>query len=320
MRNKNERWTEDEIAWLKQHYATMKAEDIAASLDRNIRCVYAKANSLRLKRVVIKRRSHPCPWNRKYHHEDRVFDTLTNQTAYVLGFFAADGCLSARDHASHFSSNDEDILVAIAKAIGTTRPVRKYPSQSCYSLVIHSRAFYDSIADRGLTPRKSLTMTMPDVPDELFSHFLRGYFDGDGCTIISNYSLIVSFTCGSKIFLEQVRDRIYRQTDVKGGLRVMLHGNGTSFVLKCQGQTALMLSEFMYADFNNLCLERKRVVFDEYRWTRNKVVRQQWMIRSATEKICAKCKQTKPLADFGNHSSKSDGLNVYCRLCCRKHV
>lgn len=313
-------WHHSELSILRNLYPTETAEYIATQIDRSVRCVYEKARQLGLVKEVYKRKSIPCPWNRKYHHEDRAFDVLTPATAYVLGFFAADGCLCDSNHSSHFSSNDEDILVAIAKAIGTTRPVRKYPSQSCYSLVIHSRAFYDSIADRGLTPRKSLTMTMPDVPDELFSHFLRGYFDGDGCTIISNYSLIVSFTCGSKVFLEQVRDRIYRQTDVKGGLRVMLHGNGTSFVLKCQGQTALMLSEFMYADFNNLCLERKRVVFDEYRWTRNKVVRQQWMIRSATEKICAKCKQTKPLADFGNHSSKSDGLNVYCRLCCRKHV
>ena len=32
----------------------------------------------------------------------------------------------------------------------------------------------------GLTPKKSHTMKLPDIPDAYFFHFVRGYFDGDG--------------------------------------------------------------------------------------------------------------------------------------------
>jgi hypothetical protein len=32
----------------------------------------------------------------------------------------------------------------------------------------------------GLTPRKSLTIQLPTIPDEYFYHFTRGYIEGDG--------------------------------------------------------------------------------------------------------------------------------------------
>ena len=39
----------------------------------------------------------------------------------------------------------------------------------------------------GITERKSLVCKFPvTVPDNLIHHFIRGYFDGDGCISISN--------------------------------------------------------------------------------------------------------------------------------------
>ena len=32
-------------------------------------------------------------------------------------------------------------------------------------------------------------------------------------------------------------------------------------------------------------------------------------------KICSKCKQDKPLFDFGKHSRNKDGLQYYCKTC-----
>jgi hypothetical protein len=40
---------------------------------------------------------------------------------------------------------------------------------------------------------------------------------------------------------------------------------------------------------------------------------------SIPQKICPRCKQTKPLADFRNDRSRIDGLFPWCRECCQAH-
>jgi intein/homing endonuclease len=32
----------------------------------------------------------------------------------------------------------------------------------------------------GMVPNKSLVLKFPDIPKEMYRHFIRGYFDGDG--------------------------------------------------------------------------------------------------------------------------------------------
>lgn len=34
-----------------------------------------------------------------------------------------------------------------------------------------------------------------------------------------------------------------------------------------------------------------------------------------TEKVCTKCKDTKPVGSFGNHNRTKDGLRKWCRSC-----
>lgn len=33
----------------------------------------------------------------------------------------------------------------------------------------------------GVNFRKTFDLKMPNIPDEMIRHFIRGYFDGDGC-------------------------------------------------------------------------------------------------------------------------------------------
>lgn len=36
----------------------------------------------------------------------------------------------------------------------------------------------------------------------------------------------------------------------------------------------------------------------------------------SSTKICARCKQVKPLAEFGKHDKHADGHKSWCRQCC----
>ena len=60
----------------------------------------------------------------------------------------------------------------------------------------------------GVTPNKSRTMTLPEIPEEYFWDFVRGYFDGDGSAYAeSPGKLRVVFTSWSEQFLKQLEAR-----------------------------------------------------------------------------------------------------------------
>jgi hypothetical protein len=61
----------------------------------------------------------------------------------------------------------------------------------------------------GVTRDKTYTMTLPEIPEHLFSHFVRGYFDGDGCIYFNRGAVGCSFYSVSKVFLEELRTRLY---------------------------------------------------------------------------------------------------------------
>jgi hypothetical protein len=50
-----------------------------------------------------------------------------------------------------------------------------------FILRIGNKNLYDSLVTLGLYPSKPLTIHTPSIPRKMVSHFVRGYFDGDGC-------------------------------------------------------------------------------------------------------------------------------------------
>jgi hypothetical protein len=109
------------------------------------------------------------------------FKEWTPQMAYVLGYWWADGCMhwDGRKYSIIFSSNDRDHLDLIAEVVGINHWVTG--NKGCYSLVFSRKDMYEDLLQLGGVPRKSWSATWPDIPAYLWSHFVRGYIDGDGC-------------------------------------------------------------------------------------------------------------------------------------------
>ena len=145
--------------------------------------------------------------------------------AYVLGFFTADGNMVKNKRGAHFIAieiTDRDILEKIKEAVGSNHKIgvkkRKFPEKDAYRLQIGSKEMFDDLLRLGLMPNKSKTIDLPFVPDKYLSHFVRGYFDGDGCISYGiynrkdrkskNYLFGSRFTSGSKIFLENLLKKI----------------------------------------------------------------------------------------------------------------
>lgn len=109
--------------------------------------------------------------------------------AYVLGFFAADGCLTINPRGAKyldFTSCDRDVLVKIRRLMRSGHKISNYRSKrpgiwkDKFRLQIGSKYIFSHLVALGFMVNKSLTIQFPSVPDPFLLHFVRGYFDGDG--------------------------------------------------------------------------------------------------------------------------------------------
>lgn len=146
---------------------------------------------------------------RKYKIEHSYFKTINTETkAYFLGFLMADGCV----HQTHNSfklevhEQDIDILEKLINVlfleekpkIGTDRTIYKY-------IDITSKTIKDDLIKYGCVPNK--TFKLDHIPEiNHLNHFLRGFFDGDGCIYISPENRITIIFTGYTRFLECINE------------------------------------------------------------------------------------------------------------------
>lgn len=124
--------------------------------------------------------------NRIYKVNDRYFEKLENERqAYILGFLYADGNIY-NDHLSFGQVLlNKDIVEKINSELDSTYDIKEYQPKKgnlFFSVSINSSKLCLDLQKLGCLENKSLILQFPTfIPDYLMPHFIRGYFDGDGC-------------------------------------------------------------------------------------------------------------------------------------------
>jgi len=171
---------------------------------------------LRRRGIVVKNKSDANIWKRKI----RAFTEVTEEwQAYFLGLLFSDGNLYKNRISISLVEEDFDIVRQICEKLFIDPPkyyksihritdkqghLIKCRPQLCVSF---SNVEFASILREtfNLQPRKSLTCQFPkNIPCHFFHHFIRGYFDGDGC-IKNNQKRRTVSILGSLPFLEAVK-------------------------------------------------------------------------------------------------------------------
>src|SRR5215469_15083778 len=115
-------------------------------------------------------------------HADRAFfSRWTPESAYVFGFWFADGSMTqpGKDCYVSFVTKDLEHLGLIRHIMQAEQKIYARPD-GCYTLAIGSKQIWGDLLRLGGTPTKSLVAGMPYVPRSLMRHFVRGYVGGDG--------------------------------------------------------------------------------------------------------------------------------------------
>lgn len=134
---------------------------------------------------------------RKFTLDEKYFDHIdTPNKAYILGLLFADGHNELKKGTVSISlkEDDKDILERISKELQSNHELEYVPActktirgklcniSPSYRLVLFSSYMCESLICCGMIPNKSNRIKFPMyLPDNLYSHFVRGYFDGNGC-------------------------------------------------------------------------------------------------------------------------------------------
>lgn len=120
---------------------------------------------------------------KKYTINEDYFDVIDNQDkAYWLGFIAADG-YNREDRGYiefRLHKQDIDILNKFKQCLSSNHNIQIYKDTYC-NLTIYSSKLSKKLAEYGIIQNKTYSLQLPNIENSLFRHFIRGYFDGDGC-------------------------------------------------------------------------------------------------------------------------------------------
>ncbi len=123
-------------------------------------------------------------------HADRAFPRrlpLTRELAWFLGWFTAEGTLSAHQVSLNLGAKDEPFFAELTRAVevafGETPRLYRDPDSAAVKLYFHSVAAARLLRAWGLGGRadeKRLPDSLFSLPEALQLAFLEGYFLGDG--------------------------------------------------------------------------------------------------------------------------------------------
>ena len=136
---------------------------------------------------------------RKYKIDENYFEVIdTQEKAYFLGILYADGSLSSKgnDVSLGLKEYDHELLVRLSNIVYgfehlsyEDRQVNDTTLTRYYTLRWCSQKIHRDLCKCGCGPSKTFDIRFPNfLSRELLQHFIRGYFDGDGCISVKESS------------------------------------------------------------------------------------------------------------------------------------
>ena len=212
---------------------------------------------------------------RKYPINEHYFDEIDcEEKAYFLGMLYADGCnmVDSTEVSLRLQEDDYEILVKLNDLLQPTRPInyRKTTGnrKKQRGLLINSKLISYRLNELGMVQNKTFVLVYPLwLRDDLHRHFIRGYFDGDGCVTFNkiNKQLCISFTGTEDMMLGIQNVLINRSsfTKTKLSTRHPERNNNIRSLQYFGNNNSRKYYRFIYDDAN-IFMKRKKDKFNKH--------------------------------------------------------
>lgn len=205
----------------------------------------------------------------RYNLDENYFDTIdTEAKAYFLGLMYSDGSVSTKNFQFYIKLKDEDILIKFKNELRAESPIKRFERVfSAYIFRVSSKKLCESLIKWGCVPNKTRILQMPILKQDLYRHFIRGFYDGDGCLSLDKkiYHNKIDITCASINFLNQIRPYITAKAFTNGC--ITKEKTHDVWHLKYGGYQVVKILDWLYEN-SNYYLIRK---FVKYQFLKNQV-------------------------------------------------
>lgn len=203
---------------------------------------------------------------------DHYFENIdSKEKAYWLGFLYADGYNNGKEIEFCLKEKDKYAIEFFKEAISSKHKISKKSIKLnenifiAYRISIKSHVMASDLIKWECLPRKSLCIKFPPISKNLYSHFIRGFFDGDGCIYENkNGKIMASFCSGSKVFLDELSNILKLNNIFVGKIKKDSRYNLYSFTVSLK--TISFFLHFLYKDSTRKTrLERKYSFYENCR-------------------------------------------------------
>ncbi|WP_241680090.1 LAGLIDADG family homing endonuclease [Metabacillus mangrovi] len=195
--------------------------------------------------------------HRKYRLNEHYFKTWSNNMAYILGFFYADGFVASKQQTVSFAQKDPMILEQIREEMQSEAILCQNKKTGVYILNLNSKIMREDLINLfGVSSKKSVDAVFPTIPEEYLHHFIRGYFDGDGNINYRGY--FINFVGGSFDFMSMLKITLEKQ-----GFEPVFKTYNNHYRVYVSGRkTIKQFADWIYSD-KGIYLERKFETFQQ---------------------------------------------------------
>jgi hypothetical protein len=165
--------------------------------------------------------------NKTRTKDDNYFRNInTEAKAYLLGFIAADGYVSNKPSNKSLqisiSNEDREILEFAKKEFKYDGNIEERwigLNSRCIRIRIYGEKFVNNIIKYGFDNTKTYRFHLPILEKKFYKHFIRGYFDGDGCIYFSKrkfsnkYRYAITIV-GTENFCNELDDFINKNLEI----------------------------------------------------------------------------------------------------------
>ena len=242
--------TEKENNIIKEYKAGQDMKTLAIKYNMNYKTLQELIRSEKVERHTIS----------KCKCDTNIFKNIdTEEKAYWLGFLYADGYVNDKGVELTLKAEDLEHIKKFKAFMKSEHKISYKKNTNAYRICITSQEIAQDLINLGCTQCKSLILKFPtekQVPKYLIHHFMRGYFDGDGCISANKekgyYNLSV---LGTKEFLDEYENILMKE--LKKEKRNKRTQNGQALGIQYGGRMQLLkIYNFLYKDAT-IYLERK---------------------------------------------------------------
>jgi len=254
----------------------------------------------------------------KYNYKGEFYNIDSPNKAYVLGLWYADGFVTYKpEKYSYFAGIKLQIKdLELLEQILTEFPFFSLRKEENVCIIrCNQKIFCEHLMLNGIHTNKSginkNLLIFPEISTNLYSHFIRGYFDGDGSIYFNKHNSVNSkglcFTGNNYKFIKKLQEILWYEkipmklNYVKNGKSIIrgqeVSFNSLCFSLNTQNISIIKItSKYLYKD-SLLHMKRKYQVFNT------------WIDKPVkTSPNCPKCKSKKTQWQIKN-------TYIICRNC-----